>query len=133
MGHHSVAEHAVFNFDIMDISRLLTEEIEKFRLCSYTEKSQRYIKLKGDFVVPREIAKSRYLERFEKVINMGVKFYHKLYKKIVKSEEKKLKRKPEKEDKKWLRLKANEDARYILSLSQKTQLGESLFSRPSPG
>lgn len=129
MGHHSVAEHAVFNFDIMDISRLLTEEIEKFRLCSYTEKSQRYIKLKGDFVVPREIAKSRYLERFEKVINMGVKFYHKLYKKIVKSEEKKLRRRPEKEEKKWLRLKANEDARYILSLSQKTQLGETLNAR----
>jgi len=33
MGHHSVAEHAVFNFDIIGLSRLATEEIEKFRLC----------------------------------------------------------------------------------------------------
>ena len=40
MGHHSVAEHAVFNFDIIGVSRLAIEEIEKFRLCSYTEKSQ---------------------------------------------------------------------------------------------
>ncbi len=36
MGHHSVAEHAVFNFDVLGVSRLAIEEIEKFRLCSYT-------------------------------------------------------------------------------------------------
>ena len=52
MGHSSVAEHAVFNIDVIGVSRLLTEEIEKFRLCSYTEKSQRYVLFDGDFVVP---------------------------------------------------------------------------------
>ena len=52
MGHHSVAEHAVFNFDVIGISRLAMEELEKFRLCSYTEKSQRYITLDKDFVLP---------------------------------------------------------------------------------
>ena len=40
MGHHSVAEHAVFNFDIIGVSRLAIEDLEKFRLCSFTEKSQ---------------------------------------------------------------------------------------------
>ena len=55
MGHHSVAEHAVFNFDIMGVSRLAIEEIEKFRLCSFTEKSQRYITLQGDYLVPNEL------------------------------------------------------------------------------
>ena len=55
MGHSSVAEHAVFNIDVLGISRLLVEEIEKFRLCSYTEKSQRYVRLKDDFVIPEEI------------------------------------------------------------------------------
>ena len=34
MGHSSVAEHAVFNVDIIGVSRLLVEAIEKFRLCS---------------------------------------------------------------------------------------------------
>ncbi|HOU48944.1 MAG TPA: FAD-dependent thymidylate synthase, partial [Candidatus Aminicenantes bacterium] len=58
MGHHSVAEHAVFNFDLMGISRLAIEEIEKFRLCSFTEKSQRYIKLGDDYVVPEEIVRA---------------------------------------------------------------------------
>ena len=37
MGHSSIAEHAVFNIDVLGVSRLLVEEIEKFRLCSYTE------------------------------------------------------------------------------------------------
>src|SRR3989338_1280096 len=55
MGHHSVAEHAVFNFDLIDISRLALEEVEKFRLCSYTEKSQRYQKLESNHVFPDEI------------------------------------------------------------------------------
>ena len=55
MGHHSVAEHAVFNFDIMGISRLALEEIERFRLVSYTEKSQRYVTLAGDYILPSEI------------------------------------------------------------------------------
>ncbi|MCK4882079.1 MAG: FAD-dependent thymidylate synthase, partial [Candidatus Omnitrophica bacterium] len=31
MGHHSVAEHAVFNLDILGVSRFAMEELEKFR------------------------------------------------------------------------------------------------------
>jgi len=54
MGHHSVAEHAVFNFDVVGISRLAIEALEGFRLCSFTEKSQRYITLDHDFVIPAE-------------------------------------------------------------------------------
>ena len=53
MGHHSVAEHAVFNFDVIGVSRLAIEDLERFRLCSFTEKSQRYIKLGDDFVMWR--------------------------------------------------------------------------------
>lgn len=41
-GHDSVAEHAVFNFDITGISRLALEYLEQARLCSYTERSMRY-------------------------------------------------------------------------------------------
>ena len=54
MGHSSIAEHAVFNIDVIGVSRLLVEEIEKFRLCAYTEKSQRYVLLEDDFVIPAD-------------------------------------------------------------------------------
>ena len=43
MGHSSIAEHAVFNVDIEDASRLLVEFVEHHRLASFTERSQRYV------------------------------------------------------------------------------------------
>jgi thymidylate synthase ThyX len=54
-GHKSIAEHGVFNLDVMGISRKAVELLEEKRLCSYTEKSQRYITLNGDYVIPDEI------------------------------------------------------------------------------
>ena len=82
MGHHSVAEHAVFNLDILGVSRLAMEELEKFRLCSYTEKSQRYITLDKDFVIPQGI-KGTDLERiFVDMINEQNKAYFELYEKL---------------------------------------------------
>ena len=78
MGHHSVAEHAVFNFDIMGVSRLAIEEIEKFRLVSFTEKSQRYITLGSDFVIPEEIGKAGRRDVFVETIKAQNVLYHKL-------------------------------------------------------
>jgi len=76
MGHSSIAEHAVFNVDVLGISRLLVEEVEKFRLCSYTEKSQRYVLLKDDFVIPEEVRKAGLEEPFIETIREQNRFYH---------------------------------------------------------
>ncbi len=51
-GHSSVAEHAVFNLDIGGISRFAAEALQSFRLASFMEKSQRYIRMEGDWIVP---------------------------------------------------------------------------------
>jgi len=82
MGHHSVAEHAVFNFDIIGVSRLAIEEIERFRMGSYTEKSQRYIKLQDDFLIPKEIIEAGKKEIFLNTINLQNTLYHELYSKL---------------------------------------------------
>ena len=74
MGHHSVAEHAVFNFDCMDISRLALEELKQFRLVSYTEKSQRYVTLEGDFVHAGRIEKWRRAAPFSRRGGTGERF-----------------------------------------------------------
>ena len=79
MGHSSIAEHAVFNLDVLGVSRLLVEEIEKFRLCSYTEKSQRYVLLQDDFVIPREIREAGLAESFTRTVKAQNVFYHRLY------------------------------------------------------
>jgi len=55
MGHKAVGNIATFQFDIIGLSRLAVEELEERRIASgYIEKSQRYIKMKGDFIVPKE-------------------------------------------------------------------------------
>src|SRR5512137_1584062 len=79
MGHHSVAEHAVFNFDIIGVSRLAIEEIERFRLMSFTEKSQRYITLGEDFVVPEEVRRAGLEGLFTRTVKAQNSLYHRLY------------------------------------------------------
>jgi flavin-dependent thymidylate synthase len=107
MGHHSIAEHAVFNFDILGVSRLALEEIEKFRLCAFTEKSQRYQKLENDFVVPEEVAGTRDEGRFIDIIKQQNKFYHELVEKGIEPE----------------------DARYVTSLATQGQVGLTINAR----
>lgn len=130
MGHHSVAEHAVFNFDIIGISRLAIEEIEHFRLCSFTEKSQRYITLGNDFVVPKEIEVSAYKDAFVNTIHLQNTLYHKLYKMLRGHVFKKfpeLAADPKKHN--LLDGWAKEDARYITALSTEGQLGATINAR----
>lgn len=107
MGHHSIAEHAVFNFDILGVSRLALEEIEKFRLCAYTEKSQRYQKLEDEFVVPDELKGSELEEDFLKAVREQNQFYQKLVDKGVEPE----------------------DARYATPLATQGQVGLTINAR----
>jgi len=130
MGHSSVAEHAVFNIDVIGVSRLLVEEIENFRLCSYTEKSQRYVLLKDDFVIPQEISRAGLDEIFVSIIREQNHFYHKLYEKLrphVFQKNKDLAADPA--NRSMLEGWAKEDARYILSLAMETQLGMTINAR----
>jgi flavin-dependent thymidylate synthase len=130
MGHHSVAEHAVYNIDIIGISRLAMEELEKFRLVSYTEKSQRYVTLKGDFTLPEEIRNDPVQELFMDTITIQNNFYKKSYEILKKYTFEKF---PElaktKDNKRLLEGLAKEDARYILSLATQSQAGLTINAR----
>lgn len=58
-GHFSVLEHANFTFAIEDVSRVLTHQLVRHRIASYSQQSQRYVRLEGmPFVVPPEIEKN---------------------------------------------------------------------------
>jgi hypothetical protein len=124
MGHSSIAEHAVLNLDILKVSRLLVEEIEKFRLVSYTEKSQRYITLEDDFVVPAEVSKAGLEEAFVSTVRTLYRFYHELYGKLrpyVFETNPGLAADPA--NRSLLEGWAKEDARYIIPLATETQFG----------
>src|SRR5512138_1572248 len=124
MGHHSVAEHAVFNFDVIGVSRLAIEEIERFRLMSFTEKSQRYITLGEDFVVPEEVRAAGMESLFVETVQAQNALYHRLYarlKPFVFAKHAQAAAEPANHS--VLDGWAKEDARYIVSLATQGQLG----------
>jgi flavin-dependent thymidylate synthase len=130
MGHHSVAEHAVFNFDVIGVSRLAIEEIERFRLCSFTEKSQRYITLGADFVVPEEVRRAGREELFVDTVKAQNVLYHRLYARLKPFVfEKYAAAAADPKNHSVLDGWAKEDARYIVSLATEGQLGLTVNAR----
>jgi len=130
MGHHSVAEHAVFNLDIVGVSRLAMEEVESFRLCSYTEKSQRYITLDKDFVIPEEIKGTSLEKLFVDTIAEQNRAYSLLFEKLKKhvfEKHPKLASNPKKHS--LLEGWAKEDARYVTALATESQVGQTVNAR----
>ncbi|MBN1426560.1 FAD-dependent thymidylate synthase [Candidatus Fermentibacteria bacterium] len=108
LGHESVAEHAVFNLDILGISRLVTEIVEHSRLASYTERSQRYICLGEDFLIPHEARELGFSKSFGDLVRQQHAVYRAAAKRLSASGDSRA---------------AKEDARYALGLATTTQLG----------
>ncbi len=130
MGHHSVAEHAVFNFDIIGISRRAVEDLENYRLCSYTEKSQRYVTLSGDYIVPVELKSTSFIPAFRKMIEQQNRMYQGLFQELKGYILKTLgDRSDVRHDHRLLENLAKEDARYILAMATQTQLGATINAR----
>jgi flavin-dependent thymidylate synthase len=130
MGHSSIAEHAVFNLDVLGVSRLLVEEIERFRLASYTEKSQRYVLFQDDFVIPEEVKRAGLEALFAETVRLQNGFYHELYEALrphIFGRNPELASDPA--NRSLLEGWAKEDARYILALATETQLGMTVNAR----
>jgi flavin-dependent thymidylate synthase len=128
LGHASVAEHAVFNFDIMGVSRLAIEAVEHARLCSYTEKSQRYVKLGEEFVMPQEVVDAGLAEHFRALLFEQHMAYIEIFKAI---RDHLLSKAPNatREEQKTIEGRAKEDARYVTSLAVEGQLGMTANAR----
>ena len=55
-GHQSVMEHASYTFSLEGVSRVLTHQLVRHRMASYSQQSQRYVSLEeADFVMPPSI------------------------------------------------------------------------------
>lgn len=115
LGHSSIAEHAIFNFDLVDISRFSIEYIQHHRLASFTEKSQRYVNMNKGFLIPEELEQDKNLK------TEYIKFCEKsfsLYKESLEF----LNSQKDKQT-------SNEDSRYFLPLSTLTQCGMTVNGR----
>lgn len=126
MGHHSVAEHAVFNFDVSGISRLALEMLEKFRLVSFTEKSQRYVLIDGPVVIPDEISAAEDRLLFKQIAAAQFAAYQKgltCIREYLQQEGGSTLSTNQLEE------RAKEDARYFLPLASEAQLGMTINAR----
>ncbi|MEN3053022.1 MAG: FAD-dependent thymidylate synthase [Candidatus Methanosuratincola petrocarbonis] len=88
-GHLSVLEHASFTFVIDGISRACSHQLVRHRIASYSQQSQRYVKLDElEFIVPDSIAKDAEAQRiFSKGLEMCREAYRSLLAKGIPAED----------------------------------------------
>lgn len=56
MGHLSILEHVIFTFSIEDVSRVLTHQLVRHRIASFSQQSQRYVSIdEPKFITPNTI------------------------------------------------------------------------------
>lgn len=102
LGHLSVVEHASFTFAISGVSRALTHQLVRHRIASYSQQSQRYVRIEdARYVIPPSIEKNEKLRKdFEELMERIWREYNRLLEKGI----------PE------------EDARYVLPNAAKTNI-----------
>ena len=77
-GHYSTIEHVQISFAINNISRACSHQLVRHRHMSFSQKSQRYVKEKGqfDYLTPETIEKNSELKaKFDDFMGQISKFY----------------------------------------------------------
>ena len=126
MGHESPLEHVSFTFAVEGISRACSHQLVRHRIASYSQQSQRYVKLdQFEYIIPKEIeaideAKEVFInamkqdqEAYDKLVDI---LFEKHYNNLINCG------KNEKEAKRNAEKKAIEDARYVFPNACETKL-----------
>ncbi len=103
LGHFSVLEHVSFTFGIEDISRVATHQLVRHRIASFSQRSQRYVKVGKEqgYIIPPAIQNNReLLLKFQKQLSNNHDLYQEMVEKDIPAE----------------------DARYILSQAINTSI-----------
>jgi thymidylate synthase (FAD) len=86
-GHHSVLEHAVASFKVGGVSRSLTHQLVRHRMCSFSQQSQRYVdESQFEYVIPPSI-ESIDKELFESQMTTIQSMYDEWVKRGIKKED----------------------------------------------
>ncbi len=133
LGHESPIEHASFTFAIDGVSRTLTHQLVRHRLASYSQQSQRYVKLEQfEYIIPPAISEDEEAKRiFVEAMNRDQEAYNQLGEILEEKayhayllegySEKKARRSAEK--------KAIEDARYVFPNATETKIVVTMNAR----
>lgn len=126
LGHESPIEHVNFTFGVEGISRTLSHQIVRHRIASYSQQSQRYVKLdQFQYIIPPEIEKNKKAKKlFIKAMEEDQRYYDELVDILFKEhyskyldqgyKEKEARTKAEKE--------SIEDARYVFPNACETKM-----------
>lgn len=124
--HASPLEHASFTFAVEGVSRTLTHQLVRHRLASYSQQSQRYVKLESfEYIIPPQIEQNEQAKAiFVEMMERDQQAYDRLTELLVEEnakkymaqgiEEKKARRMAEKE--------SIEDARYVFPNACETKI-----------
>ena len=133
LGHESPIEHVSFTFGVEGISRVLTHQLVRHRIASYSQQSQRYVKLdQFEYIIPPAIEKDEEAKKlFIEAMKKDQEYYNKitdvLFKKYFNEyisqgmEKGKARQKSEKQ--------AIEDARYVFPNACETKIVFTMNSR----
>ncbi|MCF6465861.1 FAD-dependent thymidylate synthase [Clostridium sp. Cult2] len=126
LGHESPIEHVNFTFGVEGVSRTLTHQLVRHRIASYSQQSQRYVKLdQFEYIIPPSIAKNPQAKKlFVNAMEEDQRYYNEitqiLFEKYFREyleqgvKEKEAKQKSEKQ--------AIEDARYVFPNACETKI-----------
>lgn len=126
MGHESPIEHVNFTFAVEGVSRVLTHQLVRHRIASYSQQSQRYVKLdQFEYVIPPSIeendtAKKIFIEAMEKDHNAYNQITDELFKRNF--DQLIQEGKTEKEAKRMAEKMSIEDARYVFPNACETKI-----------
>nr|WP_199534125.1 FAD-dependent thymidylate synthase [Romboutsia weinsteinii] len=126
MGHESPLEHVSFTFAVEGISRACSHQVVRHRIASFSQQSQRYVKLdQFEYIIPPQIdeieearevfidAMNKDQESYDKLVDI---LFEKHYNNLIKSG------KNENEAKRQASKTAIEDARYVFPNACETKM-----------
>ncbi|MEG1311030.1 MAG: FAD-dependent thymidylate synthase [Peptostreptococcaceae bacterium] len=126
IGHESPLEHVSFTFAVEGISRACSHQIVRHRIASYSQQSQRYVKLNQfEYIIPKEISElEEARELFIEAMKQDQETYDKLVDILFKKHYNNLIKdgKNEKDSKRDAEKKAIEDARYVFPNACETKM-----------
>ena len=132
-GHSSIAEGAVVGFGLEGVSILATKVIEDNRLCSFCEKSTRYVSFnRSSFYLDEILQNSEYADEINEMLDFLFETYMKLHEPVLEYVEGTVPLKEGSSEAAWRRACTSRrfDAiRYLLPACTKTSLGCTINAR----
>lgn len=124
--HASPLEHGSFTFAIEGVSRTLTHQLVRHRIASYSQQSQRYVRLDNfEYIVPPAILNNdRAFEIYKDIMEKDKEAYQKISEILIEDKAKELidKGVDEKKARKMVEKASIEDARYVFPNACETKI-----------